>query len=141
MTSIIVIAAVLGAIFVVLRLRGSGERSAAPPRALDRHTPTASLASRNRTMAVLHVPDMASACDFARHQAGTACESANAPALPLPGCTRVNCQCHYERVLDRRRGERRSGEERRDAIRFPDSDRRENPDRRRSVRPWQRKEH
>ncbi|MGH8122271.1 MAG: hypothetical protein ACREPT_05820 [Rudaea sp.] len=141
MTSIVVIAALLGVIFVALRIRNSGERSVEPPRPAARHTPLPAV-RRERTMAVLHVPDMASACDLARHQAGKTFEAASAPPVPLPGCSRADCRCHYERVVDRRRGERRTGEDRREVIRYQiEGDRRKNPDRRRLNRPWERKEH
>ncbi|HEY8012036.1 MAG TPA: hypothetical protein VIE67_13680 [Rudaea sp.] len=141
MTSIVVIVAILGAIFVILRVRNSGERSVEPPRMTERHTPLPA-ARRDRTMATLHVPDMAIACDLARYQAGKTFEAASAPPLPLPGCSRAACRCHYERVADRRRGQRRSGDDRREVIRFQtEGDRRKNPDRRRSNRPWERKEH
>ncbi|HKX88116.1 MAG TPA: hypothetical protein VJM13_02820 [Sphingopyxis sp.] len=59
--------------------------------------------------------------------------TAEAPTLPGMGCQLSSCECRYEPVRDTRRGERREGEDRRDAIRFESKrDRRLHPDRRES---------
>jgi hypothetical protein len=86
-----------------------------------------------RPMAILRVPDPAAACALARDHAGKTFDALSAPHLPMPACNRSDCQCRYERAINRRRGERRRHPERRETVRFEaDGDRRKTPDRRRS---------
>lgn len=47
------------------------------------------------------------ACRAARALAGKRMLIAEAPPLPLPGCTQANCACHYKHHADRRREEPR----------------------------------
>ncbi len=56
----------------------------------------------------------------------------------LPRCTRMDCDCRYERVRDQRRELRRSGGERRELYRLDDrrDDRRQHGDRRIANRLW-----
>lgn len=79
------------------------------------------------------------ACQVARQQAGTLyAGDAALPALPLHGCDRAHCSCRYESVTERRHGERRSGVDRRAALRFElqKPDRRSGQDRRRNHCGW-----
>jgi|GEM_PF-3943174 len=95
-------------------------------------------AGLERPMATLRVPNPSSCCELARGYAGRTFDAANAPILPIPGCRKTDCQCRYERAVNRRRGERRVYAERRESIRFEnDSDRRRNPDRRRANQAWE----
>jgi len=90
-----------------------------------------------RPMAILRVPVLSAACDHARSHVGKTFDALTAPALPMPGCNHTDCQCRYERAINRRRGERRVHSERRDEIRFQDkNDRRKNSDRRKANRTW-----
>lgn len=56
----------------------------------------------------------------------------------LPRCTRMDCDCRYERVRDQRREPRRTIADRREELRleFDDEDRRRQPDRRIANRTW-----
>ena len=94
-------------------------------------------AGLERPMAILRVPNPSACCQLARGYAGKTFDAASAPALPIPGCSEPDCQCRYERAINRRRGERRVHAERRDTIRFgDDNDRRQHADRRRVNRNW-----
>lgn len=57
------------------------------------------------------------------------------PQLPVKGCPFAqHCECHYVKLFDRRKGERRSGKERRELKRFEQGnrDRRSGKDRRKN---------
>ena len=61
------------------------------------------------------------------------------PPLPVPDCPYSHqCQCHYVKLFDRRRHERRKDQERRQAQRFEESNqsRRTGKDRRKSQIDW-----
>jgi hypothetical protein len=95
-------------------------------------------AGLERPMATLRVPNPSTCCELARGYAGKTFDAVTAPTLPIPGCRNPDCQCRYERAVNRRRGERRVYAERRESIRFEkDSDRRRNPDRRRANHAWE----
>lgn len=132
------IASVAVAIIFVALLRNrkrTSEATPLPPWSLSTAMPAA-MAGMPRPMAVLRVPSLQCACDSARKIVGRTFDAASAPQLPVPGCNQPDCQCRYERAVNRRRGERRV-HDRRDAIRFEEeSDRRKNPDRRRESRAW-----
>lgn len=79
----------------------------------------------------------AGACSVARQQAGRSFGSEEMPRLPLPGCRADSCNCRFETVPGRRRGQRREGQDRRESIRFGEGDDRRKGDRRRSsADPW-----
>jgi len=64
---------------------------------------------------------------------------ANAPSLPLPTCPYPHeCTCFFIRLEDRRRDERRSGDERRESLRFETErkQRRSGRDRRKRGHDW-----
>jgi hypothetical protein len=85
----------------------------------------------------LRVRDAGCACDHARRFADRTFAVADAPTLPLHNCDRTDCRCSYERVADRRKGERRSRADRRDEIRFEKkTDRRGGKDRRSIHSAW-----
>lgn len=56
----------------------------------------------------------------------------------LPRCTRMDCDCRYERVREQRVAPRRTNRDRREELRLDldDDDRRRHPDRRRANRAW-----
>lgn len=62
----------------------------------------------------------------------------SAPQLPLSNCNRGSCHCIYVAYPERRKGERRAREDRRDSVRFEGkSDRRgQGGDRRRRSDVW-----
>jgi hypothetical protein len=85
----------------------------------------------------LSIPVSASACERARRLAGRTLEVADAPKLPLRDCGRMDCQCRYSPVVDRRRKGRRDKQDRREDIRFEKkSTRRDAPDRRKRNNTW-----
>ncbi len=55
--------------------------------------------------------------------------------LPIPGCALgQDCNCRWERVPDRRKGDRRKMADRRGNLRFEEkNNRRKNPDRRKDA--------
>jgi hypothetical protein len=72
---------------------------------------------------------------------GTACRAARAldgqrflvnqsPALPLAGCTKKRCDCHFAKLTDRRTDDRRWGHEGLNAALFNTAQRRKLADRR-----------
>ena len=61
------------------------------------------------------------ACNAARELGQQRLSTSDTQALPLPGCRNRKCNCGYRMLTDRRRGERRSGRSRREAIRLEDS--------------------
>lgn len=88
----------------------------------------------------LKVPDRTKACAEALQNAEKTFVTHDAPPLPLPSCNYPKCECSYYAIPGRRSGgDRRSGVDRRDSIRFdPEAeDRRSGQDRRRSGKdPW-----
>jgi hypothetical protein len=85
----------------------------------------------------LRVRTVDCACDRARRSADRTFAIADAPKLPFADCERIDCRCTYERVANRRKGERRTGPDRRDGIRFEmKSGRRSGKDRRKANGGW-----
>ena len=61
----------------------------------------------------------AQTCPQVRELLGKEFPLAQKPSLPLKGCPFPReCECHYVKLFDRRKDERRSGKERRSAQRF-----------------------
>lgn len=86
---------------------------------------------------VLRVPAPDCACEGARQNANKTFGANHVPELPLRDCGLANCRCSYERVANRRRGERRAKADRRDEIRFEmKGDRRSHKDRRKTNDVW-----
>lgn len=88
----------------------------------------------------LKVPDRTKACREALENAEKTFLTQDAPPLPMPQCDRSPCNCSYYAIPGRRSGkDRRTGEDRRESLRFdPDkADRRTGTDRRRTGHdPW-----
>ena len=81
------------------------------------------------------VPDKDKACPQVRPILGKEFPLPEKPQLPVQGCVfATHCECHYVKLFDRRKGERRSGKERRQLQRFEDGkrDRRSGKDRRKN---------
>ena len=79
------------------------------------------------------------ACPQVRELLGKEFPLSNKPALPMPDCPYSHqCECHYVKLLDRRRQERRSEQDRRQTQRFEkdNSPRRSGQDRRKSQVDW-----
>lgn len=77
------------------------------------------------------------ACSMARQQAGRSFPEDEMPRLPLPGCRARSCNCRFQKIPGRRRGQRREQSDRRETIRFEESGDRRRGDRRKdSADPW-----
>jgi hypothetical protein len=80
----------------------------------DRNGRKAAAKSPDRDAGTFHAVsirfDQRSACDAARKLKKQRFLSAEAPRLPLPGCTARQCACSYRRYADRRAGSRRASE-------------------------------
>lgn len=84
----------------------------------------------------ISAPAKERACPQVRELLGKAFPIGENPQLPLPDCSfRHQCECRYIKLFDRRRDERRSGQERRQAgLRFEnDNPRRGSKDRRKKI--------
>jgi hypothetical protein len=83
----------------------------------------------------IHVSDKDKACPQVRPILGKEFPLADRPQLPVQGCVfSTHCECHYVKLFDRRKNERRSGKERRQLQRFEEGkrDRRSGKDRRKN---------
>lgn len=82
------------------------------------------------------VPDPARACQRANALDGQRFALGKGPSLPLAGCEQTQCDCRYQDLVDQRGGlERRSGNDRREQVRFEErKDRRSGQDRRQDDR-------
>jgi hypothetical protein len=80
----------------------------------------------------ISAPAKEKACPKAREILGKEFSIGDKPQLPLPDCPYPHqCACYYAKLFDRRKGERRSGQERRqDGQRFESHSRRSGKDRR-----------
>jgi hypothetical protein len=79
------------------------------------------------------------ACPQAQELLGKEFPMDKKPPLPVPDCPYSHqCECHYVRLFDRRRHERRSDQDRRQAQRFEKDNppRRSGKDRRQSQIDW-----
>lgn len=85
---------------------------------------------------VLRVANPDCACEKARKYDGKTYEIADAPKLPFIDCGRVDCRCRFERIADRRRGERRVHADRREGFRFEVKDDRRKTERRKGRSAW-----
>jgi hypothetical protein len=96
--------------------------------------------STETALVALRVPDPSNACEGARQNNGRTSLLSDAPKLPFKDCGRIDCRCRYERITDRRRGQRRQQADRREEIRFElkKEDRRKTDRRRSNSNPWSR---
>jgi hypothetical protein len=83
-------------------------------------------------------PNLSTACNYARSNAGIRRKPQECVALPLADCGSSSCLCHYRPVYDSRKQQRREHAERRESFRFADvKDRRSTEDRRKEQTNWQ----
>jgi hypothetical protein len=84
---------------------------------------------RNQMLQIVIPPE--GCCESARQLESHRFDKAYAPALPLENCDRrTQCRCRFQPVPDRRIGERRTGHEKRDSIRYEENPRRKGRGRR-----------
>ena len=76
----------------------------------------------------------ANACRPARALTGGIFLAAEAPALPLDGCTQARCRCSFQKLVDRRQESRRWSDEGLAATLYSAEERRDRDDRRGSGR-------
>lgn len=88
----------------------------------------------------IHAPAKDRACPQVQDILGKEFQLDAKPPLPLPNCTNPNhCECRYIKLSDRRKGDRRSGHERREKGHRYEKDklpRRSGRDRRKKVVDW-----
>ena len=86
----------------------------------------------------LEPPRRGSACSAVRRLEGHVYPIASAPKLPVPNCDRRNCHCTYFAYPERRKGDRRGRENRRESVRFDGGTERRQAgnDRRRKSDVW-----
>ena len=76
-------------------------------------------------------------CEDGRRRNGRRVELDVGAELPLHRCGLTECHCHYRPVADHRGGERRTGSERREQLRFDaNPDRRHGEKARRHLNTW-----
>ncbi len=82
-------------------------------------------------------PNLSTACEFARNNAGVRKQADDCTALPLAACGGNACLCYYRPVLEQRKKARRVSPDRRTSMRFDTSeDRRKEHDRRKDQPDW-----
>jgi hypothetical protein len=82
-------------------------------------------------------PNLSTACEFARNNAGVRNQASNCTPLPLAGCGGAHCLCYYRPISEQRKTVRRVEHDRRASMRFNDSeDRRKQQDRRKDQTNW-----
>ena len=113
------------------RAEASTETPRAPVRILN---PAKLPASAGRLFVLRASPG----CELTSYLDGRRFARDAAPVLPMPGCRHANCNCRYEAAGERRRGERRETNERREAIRFEPRDDRRARRERREIGGWSR---
>lgn len=107
-----------------------------PTRYLDTHKLRAIPLHQGRTK-VWEFVAPSGACEFGRRAHGRRIEVEIGAELPSHRCGMTECHCHYRPIDDKRGAERRSGDERRDALRLEiRSDRRSTIKPRRHLNTW-----
>src|SRR6476619_2308391 len=78
-----------------------------------RRTPSAAVPSRTaraaERFAAVEIRRGSAACQAARALDGQRFLANQSPALPLAGCTKKRCDCHFAKLSDRRTDDRRWG--------------------------------
>lgn len=86
------------------------------------------------------VPNLSTACTYARNNAGVRKSAGDCAVLPLADCGSETCICHYRPVYESRKIQRRQALDRRESVRFDAGvDRRNAPERRKGEPDWQEK--
>ena len=96
----IVIVALLVAVFVLLRMRSRLAETAA-------EQPTRTSRRKNTTYHAVSITFEENACMAAREMAGRRFLATAAPRLPLPDCDVLECRCRFAHHDDRRSGKDR----------------------------------
>ncbi|HWR96337.1 MAG TPA: hypothetical protein VN248_06385 [Arenimonas sp.] len=145
---LIIIAAAVGVLAYVL-LRGEPSRPVKSKRPLSKgatEVPARTLDPtqfRNQAGVVAWeflVPNLSTACAYARNNAGVRKSAMDCTVLPLADCGSETCICHYRPVYESRKVQRRQAVDRRESVRFDaGTDRRGSPERRKGEPDWQEK--
>lgn len=132
--------AAVGALIWFLRRGGKPSADAATPRSKSATSasavvpapPTAARKSSSEPKMGRMLKPGERCCKRAKILASRWLEESHLTVLPLPGCAMgPACNCRWERVPDRRKGDRRKNTDRRGNLRFEDkNNRRKNTDRR-----------
>jgi hypothetical protein len=86
------------------------------------------------------VPNLSTACTYARNNAGVRKNAMDCASLPLADCGSETCICHYRPVFESRKVQRRQAMDRRESLRYDaGADRRGSTERRKSEPDWQEK--
>ena len=138
LTTAMVVAGVMAA--WVVRMRMSPRKRAAPSlptqrAAVQRVAERQAAHMRAEMPTLVRLRTSGCNCQAAQLLGGRLLLASQAPTLPLTTCKRMDCRCHYERVVDQRRSDRREAIDRRDAIRLLDG-RRLRQDRRMPNMAW-----
>jgi hypothetical protein len=129
-TLIVVFAGVVAGVTALWMYR---RRTAAPKKAIDE-----SVVHKQKTAqwgVRIAAPNKDKACPQVKAILGKEFPLPDKPQLPVKGCPfATHCECHYVKLFDRRKAERRSGKERRELKRFEQGhhDRRSGKDRRKN---------
>ena len=123
MTALVVVALLVAAGITFLLLRPPQARNAPPGKA--------STAPRREPLLQIALPETGNCCAAAHKIETRRFQKEHAPPLPLADCSmKAGCHCRYQLVPDRRMGDRRTGDDKREAIRFEENPRREQGGRR-----------
>jgi hypothetical protein len=130
LTVLLITAVAIGVIVLSQRGRaGSRARSAANRAPADKSDTTGSLTRLREKGHFWGVELGQSGCAASDKLLGSRFTFDEAPVLPLDGCSRNTCSCHFKGLLDRRTQPRRMKSDRRDEVRFDKT----HPDRRRNA--------
>ena len=102
---------VIALALLVLVLVGKRARKAASDRKTEKKKSIASnVGTKSTPFHAVSLKAGHGACRAAMERQGQRYLSAEAPPLPLPGCTSVDCQCRYVHYADRRTRKDRRGD-------------------------------
>jgi hypothetical protein len=83
------------------------------------------------------VPNLSTACEYARQHASMRKQAHECEVLPISRCNTQTCICFYRPVYESRKQQRRQNSDRRDSIRFEEGhERRHAADRRKDQPDW-----
>jgi hypothetical protein len=118
LVGLLLVAGIVVAFLLLRRKPGASARHTS-------HAATGGAATARESLLQIVIPE-SGACCSAAHQIETyRFNKHHAPSLPLPDCSMKNsCHCRYQPVPERRIGERRAGQEKRDTIRYEENPRR-----------------
>lgn len=83
------------------------------------------------------VPNLSTACEYARNNASVRKKAKDCANLPLADCSSATCICYYRPIYESRKSQRRTTQDRRNSFRFDNQeDRRHSNDRRIDQPDW-----